>query len=85
MLKLINQEIFCRVKPENLLPYSGGLALSQLNPVLIFTFVSVLSDVDMLGENCSLNSNKELIWHPRQVVREKLVYLCLVTGVQGQS
>jgi hypothetical protein len=78
------------MKPENVLQFSEGFTLIQLNPVLVSTFVSVCSNVNVLGENSNLNSNKEFILHPCQVVlfrskpRGKCLYLCLVTGVQGQ-
>jgi len=54
------------MKPENLLECSGRFTLRQLNPALISTIVSLCSDVSLLGENASLNSNKEFISHPCQ-------------------
>lgn len=55
------------MKTENLLQFSGRFTLSQLNPALISTFLSLFSNVNMLDENSSLNSNKEFILHPCQV------------------
>jgi hypothetical protein len=67
MLNLISQKIFCHMKTEHLLEGSGQFTLSQWNPALISTFVSVCSDVSLLGENASLNSNQEFTSHPCQV------------------